>query len=60
MVRTDQESPVSATAVAVGKPFPESYRKIAVLVGVLFLLATATFAAGSSFITSYFAGAGPS
>jgi hypothetical protein len=58
MVRTDQESPVSATAIAVGKPFPESYRKTAVLVGVLFLLATATFAAGSSFITSYFAGAG--
>ena len=49
---------MSATAVAVRKPFPESYRKTAVLVGVLFLLATATFAAGSSFITSYFAGAG--
>ena len=49
---------MSATAVAVGKPFPASYRKTAVLVGVLFLLATATFAAGSSFITSYFSGAG--
>lgn len=49
---------MSATAVAVRKPFPASYRKTAVLVGVLFLLATATFAAGSSFITSYFAGAG--
>jgi hypothetical protein len=47
-----------ATAVAVGKPFPASYRKTAVLVGVLFLLATATFAAGSSFITSYFSAAG--
>jgi len=49
---------MSATAVAVRKPFPASYRRTAVLVGVLFLLATATFAAGSSFITSYFAGAG--
>jgi Domain of unknown function (DUF4386) len=58
MVRTDQESPVSATAIAVGKPFPESYRKTAVLVGVLFLLGTATFAAGSSLITSYFAEGG--
>lgn len=45
---------MSATAVAVRKPFPASYRKTAVLVGVLFLFATATFAAGSSFITSYF------
>lgn len=45
---------MSATAVAVRKPFPESYRKTAVLVGVLFLLATATFAAGSALITSYF------
>jgi hypothetical protein len=52
------EDTMSATAVAVRKPFPASYRKTAVLVGVLFLLATATFAAGSSFITSYFAGAG--
>jgi hypothetical protein len=49
---------MSATAVAVRKPFPGSYRKTAVLVGVLFLLATATFAAGSSFITSYFSAAG--
>ena len=49
---------MSATAVAVRKPFPASYRRTAVLVGVLFLFATATFAAGSSFITSYFAGAG--
>jgi hypothetical protein len=47
-----------STITAVRKPFPESYRKTAVLVGVLFLLATATFAAGSSFITSYFTGAG--
>ena len=54
MATTDQESPVSATAVAVGKPFPESYRKTAVLVGVLFLLATAAFAVGSALITSYF------
>jgi hypothetical protein len=52
------EETMSATAVAVRKPFPASYRRTAVLVGVLFLLATATFAAGSSFITSYFAGAG--
>jgi hypothetical protein len=49
---------MSATAVAVGKPFPASYRKTAVFVGVLFLLATATFAAGSALITSYFAEAG--
>jgi len=49
---------MSATAVAVGKPFPASYRKTAVLVGVLFLLGTATFATGSSFITSYFSEAG--
>jgi hypothetical protein len=53
------EDTMSATAVA-RKPFPESYRKTAVLVGVLFLLATATFAAGSSFITSYFSEAGAS
>jgi hypothetical protein len=49
---------MSATAVAVGKPFPASYRKTAVLVGVLFLLGTATFAVGSALITSYFAEAG--
>jgi len=49
---------MSATAVAVGKPFPASFRKTAVLVGVLFLLGTATFATGSSFITSYFSEAG--
>jgi MFS family permease len=46
---------MSATAVAVRKPFPGSYRKTAVLVGVLFLSATATFAVGSALITSYFA-----
>ena len=51
---------MSATAVAVRKPFPASYRRTAVLVGVLFLLATATFATGSSFITSYFSEAGAS
>jgi hypothetical protein len=51
---------MSATAVAVGKPFPSSFRKTAVLVGVLFLLGTATFATGSSFITSYFSEAGAS
>jgi hypothetical protein len=45
---------MSATAVAVRKPFPGSYRKTAVLVGVLFLSATATFAVGSALITSYF------
>jgi MFS family permease len=49
---------MSATTVALGKPFPASYRKTAVLVGVLFLLATATFAAGSALITSYFDEAG--
>jgi hypothetical protein len=49
---------MSATAVAVRKPFPASYRKTAVLVGVLFLLATATFAVGSALITSYFSEAG--
>jgi Domain of unknown function (DUF4386) len=54
------EETMSATAVAVRKPFPASYRKTAVLVGVLFLFATATFAAGSSFITSYFSEAGAS
>jgi hypothetical protein len=54
------EDTMSATAVAVRKPFPASYRKTAVLVGVLFLLATATFAAGSSSITSYFSEAGAS
>jgi MFS family permease len=45
---------MSATATAVRKPFSGSYRKTAVLVGVLFLLATATFAVGSQLITSYF------
>jgi hypothetical protein len=45
---------MSATAVAVRTPFAGSYRKTAVLVGVLFLLATATFAVGSALITSYF------
>jgi len=47
---------MSATAVAVRKPFPGSYRKTAVLVGVLFLSATATFAVGSALLTSYFSG----
>jgi hypothetical protein len=45
---------MSATATAVRKPFLGSYRKTAVLVGVLFLSATATFAIGSGLITSYF------
>ena len=49
---------MSATAVAVRKPFPASYRKTAVLVGVLFLSATATFAIGSGLLTSYFSGEG--
>ena len=47
---------MSATASAVRKPFPASYRKTAVLVGVLFLSATATFAIGSALLTSYFSG----
>jgi hypothetical protein len=47
---------MSATAAAVRKPLSGSYRKTAVLVGVLFLLATATFAVGSALITSYFSG----
>jgi hypothetical protein len=47
---------MSATATAVRKPFLGSYRKTAVLVGVLFLLATATFAVGSALLTSYFSG----
>jgi Domain of unknown function (DUF4386) len=54
------EEIMSATVVAVRKPFPASYRKTAVLVGVLFLLGTATFATGSAFITSYFSEAGAS
>jgi hypothetical protein len=49
---------MSATAVAVRTPLPGSYRKTAVLVGVLFLLATATFAMGGGLITSYFSEAG--
>jgi hypothetical protein len=47
---------MSATATAVRKPFLGSYRKTAVLVGVLFLAATATFAIGSALLTSYFSG----
>jgi hypothetical protein len=46
---------MSATASAVRKSFPASYRKTAVLVGVLFLSATATFAIGSG-QSSYFSG----
>ena len=47
---------MSATATAIRKPFLGSYRKTAVLVGVLFLSATATFAVGSALITSYSSG----
>jgi hypothetical protein len=47
---------MSASAFAVRKPFSGSYRKTAVLVGALFLLATATFAVGSQLLTSYFSG----
>jgi len=36
-----------------------SYRKTAILVGVLFLSSTATFVAGSRLITSYFSGDSP-
>ena len=49
---------MSATAIAVRRPFLGSYRKTAVLVGVLFLSATATFAIGSGLVTSYFSGEG--
>jgi hypothetical protein len=49
-----RRSTMSATAFSARKPLPRSYRKTAVLVGTLFLLATATFAAGSALITSYF------
>jgi hypothetical protein len=49
---------MSATASAVRKPLSGPYRKTAVLVGVLFLAATATFAIGSGLITSYFSGEG--
>jgi len=49
---------MSATASAVRKPLSGTYRKTAVLVGVLFLSATATFAIGSGLITSYFSGGG--
>jgi hypothetical protein len=47
---------MGATAAAARGPLPGSYRKTAVLVGVLFLLATATFAIGSALLTSYFSG----
>jgi len=47
---------MSATASAVRKPLSGPYRKTAVLVGVLFLAATATFAIGSGLVTSYFSG----
>ena len=49
---------MSATASAVRKPLSGTYRKTAVLVGVLFLAATATFAIGGGLITSYFSGEG--
>lgn len=49
---------MSATATAVRKPVPGTYRKTAVIVGVLFLSATATFAIGSGLITSYFSAEG--
>jgi hypothetical protein len=52
------EEIMSATAVAVRKPSSGPYRKTAVLVGVLFLAATATFAIGGGLITSYFSGEG--
>jgi hypothetical protein len=47
---------MGATASAVRKPLSGPYRKTAVLVGVLFLSATATFAIGSALLTSYFSG----
>ena len=47
---------MSATASAVRRHYPGPYRKTAVLVGALFLAATATFAIGSGLVTSYFAG----
>jgi hypothetical protein len=50
---------MSATATADRKPFSGSYRKIALLVGVLFLSATATFFIGSALIVSYFSGDSP-
>jgi hypothetical protein len=50
---------MSATATVVREPFSGSYRKTAVLVGSLFLLATATFAVGSQLLTCYFAAASP-
>jgi len=49
---------MSSAAVALRKP-SGSYRKTAVLVGSLFLLATTTFAIGSQLLTSYFSEANP-
>ena len=50
---------MSATAIAVPKPFSGSHRKIAVLVGLLFLTSTTAFMIGSSLLVSYFSGDSP-
>lgn len=50
---------MSTAAVALRAPSSGSDRKTAVLVGVLFLTATATFLVGSGLIVSYFSGASP-
>jgi hypothetical protein len=48
-----------SSAIAVRQPLSGTYRKTAVLVGTLFLLATATFAVGSQLLTSYFSESNP-
>lgn len=50
---------MSATATAVRRPFSGSHRKIAVLVGLLFLTSTTAFMIGSSLLVSYFSGDSP-
>jgi len=48
-----------SAAIAVAKPFSGSHRKIAVLVGLLFLTSTTAFMIGSSLLVSYFSGDSP-
>jgi hypothetical protein len=50
---------MSATAVAVPRAFSGSHRKIAVVVGLLFLTSTTAFMIGSSLLVSYFSGDSP-
>ena len=53
------EESMSATPVVISKPFSGSHRRIAVLVGLLFLTSTTAFMVGSSLLVSYFSGDSP-